>query len=128
GTDDRCVHDVGDDLPPQRVLRAAADQPDPFAVNTAVAQQVQAVTQAEGHAFEHGATEVGTGEVVAGQAVQAGAGLGQGGYAFAVEEGQHGHAFGTDGRLRHQGVEPVEIQLQQLANGAVGVGQVHGAD
>src|SRR5690606_11328136 len=70
GTDDRCIHDVGDDLSPQRVLRAAADQPDPFAVNTAVAQQVQAVTQAEGYAFEHGATEVGTGEVFACQPMQ----------------------------------------------------------
>src|SRR5690606_12814688 len=76
GADDRCIHDIGDDLPPQWILCAATDQTNPFAANTAVTQQIQAVTQAEGHALEHRAAEIGPSEVVAGQAMKAGAGLG----------------------------------------------------
>ncbi|MCY1178170.1 hypothetical protein D9M71_381210 [compost metagenome] len=54
--------------------------------------------------------------------------MGQGGHPLAVEERQHAHAFGTDGRFGNQCVELIDVEVQQVANQAGGIGQVHGAD
>jgi catechol 2,3-dioxygenase-like lactoylglutathione lyase family enzyme len=98
-----------------------------LALQAGLAQQIQSVTQTEGGAFDHGAAQVGAGQVGHGQAVHTAGGVGQGGHAFAVEERQHAHAVGADGRLGDQGVEG-QVEVEQLANHPGGVGQVHGAD
>ncbi|MCY1408293.1 hypothetical protein D9M71_236120 [compost metagenome] len=54
--------------------------------------------------------------------------MGQGGHTFAIEERQHAHTVGTDWRLGNEVVELIDVEVQQLANQAGGIGQVHGAD
>ncbi|MNF79772.1 hypothetical protein D3C84_619980 [compost metagenome] len=128
GTNHRCIHGVGDDLAPHRAFRAAADQANAQALYAIVPQQVQSVSQPEGRAFDHGAAQIGFGQVGHGQPEQAAAGVGKRGDAFAVEKRQHAHALGTDRRVLYQFIELLDVEVQQFANHPGGIGQVHGAD
>nr|GEX10615.1 hypothetical protein [Tanacetum cinerariifolium] len=128
GADHRGVHDVGHDLPPDSTFGAATDEANVIAFDAAVTQQIKAVTQTEGGAFDHRAAQVGLVKIGAVQTQYAAGGVGQGGHALAVEERQHEHTLSADGGGRNGRIERADVQRKQFAHRAGGVGQVHGAD